>query len=381
MSRVLAVAPVLPGPAHPQDRIADVIAPLLAPDGPRRALTRRLHAASGVRTRHLVLPLGAYRGRSGFGAANADFAREGAALAERACRRALADAGVAPLDVDLVFFTSVTGVGAPSLDATLTDRLGLRADVRRLPSFGLGCAGGAAGLAHLHEHLVGHPDQVALLVSVELCSLTFQRDDSSTANLVSSGLFGDGATAVVVAGDDVAAPPGSRVPQVVGSRSRLYPGTAQHLGWDVRDSGFAIVLSPELPQLLRAHLAGDVKDLLAAHDLGPDDVGTWVVHAGGPKIVDAVRDALGLDEPALARTRATLAAQGNLSSSSVLHVLAATLADGDPPPGGWAVLMAFGPGVGVELALLRGGPEPVPAPVPGNTRGAAPDPATAGDPA
>ncbi|WP_344246295.1 type III polyketide synthase [Isoptericola hypogeus] len=354
MSRVLAVAPVLPEHAYPQEEIAEVIAPLLAPAGPRRALTRRLHLASGVRTRHLALPIDRYEGLSGFADANAHFAAQGADLAERACREALAAAGVEPQDVDLLFFTSVTGIGAPSLDATLVARLGLRPDVRRVPSFGLGCAGGAAGLAHLHEHLVGHPGRVALLVSVELCSLTFQRDDGRVANLVSSGLFGDGASAVVVAGDDVAPPPGRPAPQVVGSRSRLYPGTADHLGWEVRDTGFGIVLSPELPGLLRAHLAGDVKDLLAGHGLEPDDVGTWVVHAGGPKIVDAVRDALDLPESALAVTRATLAAQGNLSSSSVLHVLAATLAGGDPPPGGWAVLMAFGPGVAAELVLLRG---------------------------
>ncbi|MGW8565492.1 type III polyketide synthase [Isoptericola sp. NPDC055881] len=354
MSRVLAVAPVLPGPAHPQEEIADVVAPLLAPAGPRRELARRLHTASGVRTRHLALPLADYAHLAGFGAANARFARAGTDLAEQACQEALAAAGLGPEDVDLLLFTTVTGVGAPSIDATLVGRLGLRPDVRRMPSFGLGCAGGAAGLAHLHEYLVGHPDQVALLVSVELCSLTFQRDDPSTANLVSSGLFGDGATAVVVAGDDVAAPAGRPVPEVVGTRSRIYAGTAEHLGWDVRDTGFAIVLSAELPSLLGAHLAGDVKDLLATHGLELGDVGTWVVHAGGPKIVDAVRDALGLEEAALARTRATLAAQGNLSSSSVLHVLAATLDDGAPPPGGWAVLMAFGPGVSTELVLLRG---------------------------
>jgi len=354
MSRVLAVAPVLPGPAHPQGRIAEVVAPLLAPAGPRRELARRLHAAAGVRTRHLALPLADYAHPLGFATANAHFARVGAALAEQACREALAAAGVVPGDVDLVFFTSVTGVGAPSVDAGLVGRLGLRPDVRRVPSFGLGCAGGAAGLAHLHEYLAGHPDQVALLVSVELCSLTLQRDDGSTANLLSSGLFGDGASAVVVAGDDVGTDAVASTPRVVGTRSRLYPGTERHLGWEVRDAGFGIVLSAELPQLLRAHLAGDVKDLLAGHGLGPDDVGTWVVHAGGPKIVDAVRDALDLPEDALARTRATLAAEGNLSSSSVLHVLAATLADGAPPPGGWAVLMAFGPGVTVELVLLRG---------------------------
>ncbi|WP_407319030.1 3-oxoacyl-[acyl-carrier-protein] synthase III C-terminal domain-containing protein [Isoptericola halotolerans] len=366
MPRVLAVAPALPPDVYPQQQISDAIVPLLAPDGPRRRLAHRVHAASGVDTRHLALPIDEYAGLTSFGDANGHFVRVGTDLAEQACRAALADAGTAPEEVDLVLFTSVTGIAAPSLDAALVHRLGLRPDVRRLPSFGLGCAGGAAGLAHLHEYLVGRPRQVALLVSVELCSLTFQRDDTSTANLVSSGLFGDGASAVVVGGDRARAvrDPGPATasrpaPHVVGTRSHLYPGTGDALGWDVRDTGFGIVLSPELPRLLGAHLAGDVKDLLAPHGLTPDDVATWVVHAGGPKVVDAVRDALDLPEAAVARTRATLAAEGNLSSSSVLHVLAATLADGEPGPGEWAVLMAFGPGVAAELVLLRGDREAV----------------------
>ncbi|PRZ09708.1 isopalmitoylresorcinol synthase [Isoptericola sp. CG 20/1183] len=353
MSRVLAVAPALPPHVYPQQQISEAIVPLLAPEGGRRRLAHRVHAASGVDTRHLALPIDEYADLTSFGDANAHFVRVGTDLAEQAGREALAAAGVRPDEVDLVFFTSVTGLGAPSIDAALVHRLGLRPDVRRVPSFGLGCAGGAAGLAHLHEYLAGHPRQVALLVSVELCSLTFQRDDTSTANLVSSGLFGDGATAVVVGGDAVRHGTGPTA-QVMGSRSHLYPGTAGALGWDVRDTGFGIVLSPELPELLRAHLAGDVKDLLAPHDLTADDVGTWVVHAGGPKVVDAVRDALALSESDVARSRATLAAEGNLSSSSVLHVLAATLDDGAPRPGEWAVLMAFGPGVAAELVLLSG---------------------------
>ncbi|WP_402462070.1 type III polyketide synthase [Isoptericola aurantiacus] len=374
MSRVLAVAPVLPTDAYPQHEISEVIVPMLTTSGPRRLLAHRLQAAAGVRRRHLVLPIEAYADPISFGAANGHFLDRGADLAEQASRRALADAGIEASDVDLLLFTSVTGIGAPSIDAALVSRLGLREDVRRMPSFGLGCAGGAAGLAHAHEYLAGHPGRHALLVSVELCSLTFQRDDASVANLVASGLFGDGASAVVVGGDGVAAPRAAALaapraaalaapraaalapprPRVVGTRSRLYPGTATDLGWHVRDTGFAIMLSPEVPALLRAHLAGDVKDLLAAHDLTVGDVGTWVVHAGGPKIVDAVRDALDLPEAAVARTRDVLADEGNLSSSSVLHVLAATLDAGRPAPGEWAVLMAFGPGVATELVLLRG---------------------------
>ncbi|MFD2794920.1 type III polyketide synthase [Promicromonospora vindobonensis] len=361
MSRVVAVEPVLPGNGYAQEAITEVVGPLVAPDPARTALLRRLHANAGVRRRHLVLPLEEYGGLRSLGATNAVFVREGAVLAEEASRRALAAAGLEPGDVDHVFATSVTGVAAPSLDVLLAERLGLRSGVRRTPSFGLGCAGGAGGLARVHDHLRGRPGDVSLLVSVELCSLTLQHGDDSTANMVASGLFGDGAAAVVVvgAGHPLAQPRSTgggrqrRTARVVDTRSRLYPGTTAALGWEVRDTGFAIVLSAGLPDLLRAHLLADVKDLLAEHDITPAEVPTWVVHAGGPRVIDAVRDALGLSEHAVRESRASLAAAGNLSSASVLDVLARTLARSEAPSGSLAVLMAFGPGVSCELVLLQ----------------------------
>jgi alkylresorcinol/alkylpyrone synthase len=365
MSCVVAVEPVLPENVYAQETVTDVVGPLVAPDPARTALLRRLHAGAGVEHRHLVLPLDEYADLHSLGATNAVFVREGVLLAERACRRALAAAGLRPEDVDHVFATSVTGIAAPSLDVLLAERLGLRSDVRRTPSFGLGCAGGAGGLARVHDHLLGRPRDVSLLVSVELCSLTLQHGDDSPANMVASGLFGDGAAAAVVVGAMhplALAPPGGtpggragrrRTATVVDTRSRLYPGTTDALGWEVRDTGFAIVLSAGLPGLLRAHLLADVKGLLAEHDLTPVEVPTWIVHAGGPRVIDAVRDALGLTEDAVRESRASLACSGNLSSASVLDVLTRTLASADAPSGSPAVLMAFGPGVSCELVLLH----------------------------
>ncbi|MBX9246791.1 type III polyketide synthase [Actinotalea ferrariae] len=353
MSRVLAVAPALPAHVHRQEEISAVIGPLLA--GPAlQARVRALHRSSTVRTRHLALPLERYAGLTSFGEANDLFIELGTDLAERAARDALARAGLAAADVDLVVFTSVTGISAPSIDALLVPRLGLREDVRRVPSFGWGCAGGAAGLATVHDHLAGRPGDVALLVSVELCSLTVQHGDDSIANLVSSGLFGDGAAAVVLVGDAHPAAAGApaAVPEVVGRRSRIVGGTSDQLGWRIGAGGFRIVLAAGLPEVLRSGLADDVGALLEEYDLKVRDVGAWVVHAGGPRILDAVRDALDLDESALAVSRRSLAEVGNLSSASVLHVLHGTL-DAPPPPGSWGVLMAFGPGVGAEYVLLH----------------------------
>jgi len=351
MVRITSIAPVLPRHVHPQSEITAAIAPLLTTDPRRLATIARIHAHTGVETRHTALPLDAYADLTSFDAANDAFVREGTDLAAEACRRALAEAGVEPDEVDLIFFTSVTGVSAPSVDALLVARLGLRSDVRRIPSFGLGCVAGAAGIARVRDYLVGHPQDVALLVSLELCSLTLQHGDASMANIVSSGLFGDGAAAAVVLGDDRAGDaPGV---DVVDTRSALVPDTADALGWDVGGSGFRIVLAASLADIVEEHLAPGVVDLLAANQLKVSDVGTWVAHTGGPRILQAATRALELPDDAIAASWASLARVGNLSSSGVLHVLADELHAGGQIPGSPGVLFAIGPGVCTETVLLR----------------------------
>ncbi len=216
MSQVVAVAPALPGHRYPQQQITDAFAKVVLPQGADRAVLDRLHRATGVTYRHLALPLDAYAGLDGFGAANDAFIEVGSRLGVEAIAAALAAAGLAPEDVDILVVTSVTGIAAPSLDARLVPLLGLRPDVRRVPVFGLGCVAGAAGVARVHDMLRGDPDAVAVLLSVELCSLTVQRDDPSMANLVGSGLFGDGAAAVVIVGEQRAAAAGD--PRTAGGR-------------------------------------------------------------------------------------------------------------------------------------------------------------------
>lgn len=353
MSRIVAVAPVLPAHAYSQATVTEHIGPLLSADPARRGAIGRLNAASGVATRHLALPIEQYAGLTSFGQANDLFISVGLDLAEEAVRQALKSASLAPDDVDLIMFTSITGIAAPSLDALLVGRVGMRPDVKRIPVFGLGCVAGAAGLARVHDHLLGHPSDIALLVSVELCSLTLQRDDDSLANVVSCALFGDGATAVVVAGEERAASAGLTGPQIMASRSWLFPGTEDLLGWDVVDTGFRIVLSPTLPAVVEASLGQATEQFLGAHGLAASDVAAWLVHSGGPKILDAVGRAIGLEPDALLLSRGVLSRAGNLSSSGVLHVLADALSTSCAPPGSPVVLLALGPGVSSELLLLR----------------------------
>ncbi|MFZ0323478.1 MAG: 3-oxoacyl-[acyl-carrier-protein] synthase III C-terminal domain-containing protein [Actinomycetes bacterium] len=354
MSLIASVATALGAHRYDQAVITEAFADLVTPDPRDRALLERTHAATGVDARHLVLPLDAYLAMSGFGAANAHFIDHAVILGERALTDALVAAGLQAGDVDLIMTTTVTGVAAPSIDARLVDRMGLRHDVKRVPVFGLGCVAGASGVARVSDYLEGHPDDVAVLVCVELCSLTVQRDDASMANLVASGLFGDGAGAVVMVGSRRAERMQlAKAPTVVASRSRFFPDTERVMGWDVGESGFRIVLAPTVADLVEAHIGVDMKVFLADHELDLTDVRHWVSHPGGPKVLKALERALGVDDDALAFTWASLRDVGNLSSVSVLHVLQETIRSHPPGTGDPAVMIAMGPGFSAEFVLLR----------------------------
>jgi alkylresorcinol/alkylpyrone synthase len=349
MTRIGAVHAVLPPHRYEQHEITEALAGMAAGAGGGRGVVERVHAAAGVRTRRLALPLERYARLKDFGEANDRFIEVAQDLGAQAVRGALAEAGVGPREVDLVISTSVTGIAAPSIDARLAGRLGLRPDVKRLPLFGLGCAGGAAGLARLHDHLEPRPRGVAVLLSVELCSLTLQRGDASTANAVAGALFGDGAAAVVAVGRERAA----AGPEIVATRSRLYPDTERLLGWDIGADGFRIVLGGDLPDLVHGRLGPEVEDFLAGHDLKPRDVAGWICHPGGPKVLEALREALDLPARALEPAWRSLAEVGNLSSASVLHILRDVLAGERPLPGTPGLVLAMGPGFCSELVLLR----------------------------
>ena len=243
----------------------------------------------------------------------------------------------------------MTGIASPSIDALLINRMGLPTSIKRVPIFGLGCVAGAAGIARAADYVKAYPSQCAALVAVELCSLTIQRDDLSVANLISSGLFADGAAAVIVTGDDVNA----IGPEIVATRSVFYTDTEQMMGWAISEKGFRITLSPEVPVLIREHLGQDVDALLAEQGLRRADIGSWVLHTGGPKVLEATGDALGLHDGQLDASWDCLRKVGNLSSASVLVVLEDVMRNRRPEPGTMGVLAAMGPGFCSELVLLK----------------------------
>lgn len=308
---------------------------------------RRFASTTGVQFRATALPLSRYAALTGFTEANDAYLDVALDLGERALASALDRAKVKPSEVDIVFSTTVTGLAVPTLEARLATRIGLRPDVKRIPLFGLGCVAGAAGVARIHDYLLAYPDQVAVLLAVELCSLTMQRDDQSMANLVAASLFGDGAAAVIATGAN-RTPSG---PRVLATRSHIYPDTEDVMGWNIGSDGFRIVLSAEVATVTEKYLGEDVRNFLNDHGLTTADVTTWVCHPGGPKVIEAVEDTLDLPADALERTRTSLRDNGNLSSVSVLDVLRATMAD-PPPPGSIGLMIAMGPAFCSELVLL-----------------------------
>lgn len=314
----------------------------------------RLHKNVLVGGRHLALDIDRYRQLDTWGEANDEWIRVAQDIGAVAVVDALERCGLEVEQVDALFTATVTGIATPSLDARLMNRLPLRTDVKRVPIFGLGCVAGAAGIARAADYVCAFPDQIAVLLSVELCSLTVQKGDLSIPNLIATGLFGDGAAAAVLAGADVElALTVDPAPRVVATRSVFYRDTESVMGWDISEKGFEIVLSASVPDMVSGHLRADVDRFLAEHELTTRDIATWVCHPGGPKVLEAMEQSLELPPDALELTWKSLREVGNLSSSSVLMVLRDTMEHRPPAPGSWGVLLAMGPGFCSELVLLR----------------------------
>ena len=346
---VRAVGRALPPHYASQEQLIGAFRELWAKKHFNLERLEELHRAVNVSGRFLSLPIDEYPPLTSFQQRNDAWIHASVELGEKVVRQALDKAGLTPKDVDHIFFVTVTGLAVPSLEARLANRLGFREDLKRSPLFGLGCVAGAAGVARVVDYLRAYPRHTALVLSVELCSLTLQREDLSIPNIIASGLFGDGAACVVLQGAEAKAPG----PRVVASRAVLYPDTERIMGWDIVDTGFKVVLSAKVPQLVRDHVRGNVDGFLAAHGLKRADIRHWVAHTGGPKVLQAFEESLELPQRALARSWASLNEVGNLSSASVLFVLGETLESQEPRPGDWGVMMAMGPGFCAELVLLR----------------------------
>ena len=305
-----------------------------------------------VNGRYLAWPLERYKEPATFAERNNAYIETALALGEQTICALLDQVQMSPQDVDQLTTVSTTGISVPALDARLMNRIPFSRGMKRLPLFGLGCMGGAAGIARTADFLQGHPDEAVILYAVELCSLTIQRDDLSLANLVASGLFGDGAAAVLMVGDEhPLAQQG--MPRVIDSQSQFFPESEHIMGWEVTDSGFKVMLSADIAGLARSQVRPGMEAFLARHNLTIAGIDHWLVHPGGPKVIEALQDGLGLSDKALALSWETLAEVGNISSASVLLILDKTMKHVQPKPGAYGMLMAMGPAFSAELVLLQ----------------------------
>jgi alkylresorcinol/alkylpyrone synthase len=353
--RISSVGTALPAHRIPQAEFTERLRNYWGSKLPEPRLISRLHANCGVESRYFVLPLEAYPGLVGFRATNDVWINNAVELGRLCINRALGNLGLTAADVSAIFFASVTGIASPTIDARLINLMPFPKHVKRTPIFGLGCVAGAAGIARATDYVRAFPDQIALLLSVELCSLTWQDNDQSIANLISCGLFGDGAAAVVVTGKDVVLPDSKLAPgpSILATRSTFYRDSEYVMGWDIGDTGFTIVLSPDVPKVVIENLRGDVDSFLGENNLTLSDISSWIFHSGGPKVLEAVESSLSLPKDALALSWKSLREVGNLSAASVLMVLADTLENHRGAPGSYSILAAMGPGFCLELVLLQ----------------------------
>jgi alkylresorcinol/alkylpyrone synthase len=347
---ILAVAPAMP--ANYVDQ-ATVIARLRQHWVDRKPILRRLdelQRAVMVEGRHFALPISEYEPLDTFAKRNRRWKEVATELGCVAVSDALERAGIGRAEVDHFLFTTDTGISTPNIEALVINRLRMNPRIRRTPLFGLGCAGGAGGIARASNYLASAPDQIAVVLSVELCSLTFQRNDTSVANVIAAALFGDGAAAVVIGGAARARP---GAPRIVASSSVFYSDTEDMSGWEIVDDGFKIVLSTKIPEVALQHVARDVDALLGSAGIERSQVTHWITHTGGPKVLDAIETSLELTPDALQRSRRMLARTGNVSSTSILLVLNDLLRSGTAQAGDYGVMIVVGPGFCLELVLLR----------------------------
>ena len=312
---------------------------------------RRLHDALDIDARAFALPLEDLKKLTSLGESNRLACTLGAELGAQALSQALSNTNVTQQDIDALFFTTETCISAPSIDAIIANNVGLRSDVQRTPMFGYGCTGGAVGIARMSDYLRAYPTKTAALVSVELCSLTARFDDVSIANMIAFGLFGDAAAAVIAVGAEVVEERDLGATHVLSTQSVLVPNTDRVLAFDLRDDGLQVNLSPKLPAAIGDAIPPSVERFLKANDLSVDDVDRWIIHPGGPKIIDAMQAGLGLADAATQPTRDILSQMGNISSAAVVVGLARAI-DQRRTGETW-LMIGLGPGLSAELVLMK----------------------------
>src|SRR5215470_3410211 len=336
--RLLAIATAVP--PYPLDQ-TDVIERVKLLFGRSPDLDRLLPVFlnTGIHRRYSCVPIEWYGRAHGWSERNRIYLDSALDLLEAATKRLLCLTGRHKGEIDSIVVVSTTGIATPSLDARLIERMGLRSTVRRLPIFGLGCAGGVIGLARAASQAAVTPGETVLFLVVELCALSFRRDDLSKSNIVATALFGDGAAAALLSTE-------GKGPALVASGEHTWPSSLDVMGWEITDDGLKAIFSRDIPKLVTARFRDVASEFLARHGLAIDDIDCFICHPGGAKVIAALEHAFGLGQGALVEARAVLRDYGNMSATTVMFVLERTLAKARATGARWerAMVNALGPG-------------------------------------
>ena len=349
VSQLLAIATVVPPYKFDQDEARTFAGRMF---GSRLSEVDRLlpvFDSAGIRSRYFSVPIEWFGTEHPMDERNRLYIQSAPDLGEQASRQVLEKTSTTPDQIDYIIYINTTGLATPSIDARLINVLGLRRDIRRTPIWGLGCAGGAAGLAHAYHYLLGHPDHRVLVVAVELCGLTFIRDDYSKSNLVACALFGEGAAAALLCGDKVS---GDGL-EILDTRSQFYPDSLSVMGWNIVSRGMQVVFDRRIPDIVAEHAARDLDQFLSAHRLTRDDIRQFLYHPGGTKVVSAYEAAYGVNGNRFGLAKDILRDFGNMSSVTVLFVVSRYLEERKAASSGYGVISALGPGFCSESLLVR----------------------------
>jgi alkylresorcinol/alkylpyrone synthase len=340
--RLLSVATAMP--PYPLDQ-NDVIrrVKLLFEGAPSLERLLPVFANTGIHTRYSCVPIEWYDRTHGWAERNSVYIASAVDLFEEVTVQLLGRSGIDKHAIDAIVTVSTTGIATPSLDALLIERMGLRRDIRRLPIFGLGCAGGVVGLARAASQAMAEPGETVLFLVVELCALSFRRDDWSKSNIVATALFGDGAAGALLSTKGAG-------PAIVATGEYTWPGTLDVMGWAVADEGFSAVFSRDIPQLVETQFRAVAEEFLSRRGMALEDIDRFVCHPGGAKVVAALEHAFGLREGTLSGARRVLRDYGNMSAATVLFVLEQMLAEA--PSWNLALMNALGPGFTAGFLVL-----------------------------
>ncbi len=352
MSKVISVGTADAAYKFPQNEVKDFVHQLFT--NAREDIERMINVFdnSQIETRHFAQPK-EWAGRThGFRERNELYVKNACALSSEATRNCIKKISADLPDFDHIIFVSSTGISTPSIDAFLINELKLGSHIKRTPIWGLGCVGGAVGLSRAFEYARAFPKSAALLIAVEICSLAFQRDDFSKSNIIATSLFSDGAAAALVVGPEHRLFD-CRGVNLIDSLSTTFYNSLDVMGWEVVDTGLKVIFSKDIPTIARKYVKPNIMELLYKHNLTLGDIKHFITHPGGPKVISAYEESLGLPTGSLELSRKILREHGNMSSPTVLYVLNEFLQNRKYSSGDYGLISALGPGFSSEIILFQ----------------------------